>query len=169
MPDLPTTKDALMARIRDRWDALQGVVAPLTPEQLERPLGDGWSTKVHLAHMATWERSLLGLLRKQHRGDAMNVPRDLWDGHDTDAINAQVAVAAAGRPLGDVLAESAAVHAEVIAQLESMSQDDLGRPYSDYQPGDAAHNPNPVAGWVHGNTWDHYNEHIEWIASGLRG
>ena len=57
---------------------------------------------------------------------------------------------------------------ELVMLLNSMTQADLEMPYSHYQPDDLPYNGNPVGGWVHGNTWDHYNEHIGWLEAGLK-
>lgn len=179
MSDTPTGKTGLLARIDERWAVLQSLLGRLSPAQMEQALGDGWSAKVHVAHLAAWERSAIALLRKQHRGEAMGLPRETWDAHDRgdesnwpttgERVNAALAAAAETQPLEQVLAESASTHAELLATLASMSQEDLVRPYSHYQPDDPPFNPAPVVGWVHGNTWEHYNEHIEWLESGLRG
>jgi hypothetical protein len=99
----------------------------------------------------------------------MGLPAVLWDGHDTDAINEHIATAASTMDLAEVRKQALATHVELVEQLESMTQEDLGRPYSDFQPGSAPYEANPVAGWVHGNTWDHYDEHIGWLTEGLRG
>lgn len=167
MADEPTTKPDLMALIDERWEALQGVLQNVDNEAMDRAMEDGWSPKMHLAHITVWERSLLGLLRKQDRAEAMGIPRLLWDGHDTDAINGHVADAAKAMDLREVHKQSLATHVELIAQLESMSQADLEKPYSHYQPREGEYNAAPVGGWVHGNTWDHYNEHIGWLTEGL--
>lgn len=169
MSDEPTSKPELIARINERWDALQALVAKLDAAGMERPLGDGWSAKVHLAHVAAWERSLMGILRKGNRAEAMGLPQEVWDAHDLEATNGVLATSADHRPLDTVLAESAAIHATLMALLESLTQEDLEKPYSHYQPADLPFNPNPVVGWVHGNTWDHYNEHIGWLEAGIRG
>ena len=167
MADEPITKRDLIARIDERWDELQRLVAGLNSEQLDAPLGDGWSAKVHLAHLAAWETSALALLKGDHRGDAMGIPRETWEGHDTDAINAVIAERADLLPATEIFSESQAVHAEILAHLKGMSQEDLEKPYSHYQPHDPPQNPAPVVGWVHGNTWDHYTEHIGWLEKGI--
>ena len=168
MADAPTTKPELLALIRVRWDALQKLLGQMDEAAMERPLGDGWSAKVHVAHLATWEKSLLGLLRKEDRARAMGIPAELWEGHDTDAINTFLAAEAEPRTVDLVLSEAAATHTEVMALLDSMTQEQLEQPYSHYQPFDPKPNSSPVAGWVHGDTWDHYNEHIGWLEQGLR-
>jgi len=165
----PTTKPELMALIRERWDVLQGILEGLDNEGMERAISGDWSPKMHLAHVTAWERSLLALLRKQDRGEAMGIPAALWEGHDTDAINSFVAAAAAVTDVREVRRQAMATHGELMGQLEAMTQEDLARPYSEYQPGVGEYNSRPVGGWVHGNTWDHYDEHIGWLNEGLRG
>ena len=167
MTEPPRTKPELLGLIDERWKVLQDLLHDLNGRQLEQPLGDGWSTKVHLAHLALWERSLMGLLRKEDRGVAMGIPSELWAGHDTDAINNFVAERSKAQPLDEVIGNSTQTHHELMTLLKSLSQEDLELPYSHYQPDDLPHNPNPVGGWVHGNTWDHYNEHIGWLEAGL--
>lgn len=168
MSEPPTQKPELMSLIDERWAALQELLGRLSEAEMERPLGDGWSAKQHVFHVAVWEKSLLGLLRKEDRGRAMGVPADLWAAHDLEGLNKFIAEDAAPRSVSSVLAEAEETHAQVLALLESMTQEQLGLPYSDYQPFDAEPNAKPVAGWVHGDTWDHYNEHIGWLEEGLR-
>lgn len=168
MADVPTTKPELLALIRVRWDAFQELLGQLSEADMDRPLGDGWSAKQHAAHVTAWEKSLHGLLRKQDRGAAMGLPPELWAGHDLEAINGFLAVEAAPKTVHAVLREASETHDELMALLESMKQEQLEQPYSDYQPFDPKPNANPVGGWVHGNTWDHYNEHIGWLEQGLR-
>ena len=156
-----------MALVTGRWDELQALFHELTPGEMERPLGDGWSAKVHLGHLAAWERSLMALLRGEDREAAMGLPADLASGHDTDDVNQLVARRTAALALSDVLRDSAHVHVELVALLESLSESDFLRPYSDYQPQVLPVEPRPVFAWVNGNTWAHYEEHIAWLRAGL--
>ena len=52
--------------------------------------------------------------------------------------------------------------ARLVAVLGGLSDDDLQKPYSHYQPTDPDER-RPVVGWVAGNTYEHYAEHIDWI------
>ncbi len=165
----PRNKADLMERIGVSWDELMRLIGTLTLEELEQPLGDGWSAKVHLGHISVWEASLLALLRGESRQAAMGAPVDAWEQHDTDAINASVAERAKRWPLDNVLKRAAEIHGEVVAQLDGMTDDDLGLPYSHYQPNDPPPNNRPVYGWVNGNTWLHYEDHIGWLRAGLKG
>ncbi len=161
------TRAEVMARIQARWDELHAFVGGLSEAQLDQPLKDGWSTKVHLAHIASWERSLMGLLRGEHRADAMGIPRDTWEAHDTDAINAFLAAKALSESAVDVLSASSATHTELLMLLAGLADEDLERPYSYFQPDDRPYNGRPVVGWIHGNTDEHYEEHIGWLQQGL--
>ena len=167
MSDPPRTRTELLALIRERWEVLQSLLSKLTDADLEQPLGDGWSAKSHIAHLDAWEISLTSLLRKQDRGAAMGLPPGMWERHDLEEINAFLAKRAEGQSLQDVRASAAATHADVMQLLDSLTEEDLEKPYSHYQPFDPEPNPAPVAGWVHGDTWDHYNEHIGWLEAGL--
>jgi hypothetical protein len=50
----------------------------------------------------------------------------------------------------------------VESALGKLSDADLQKPYSHYQPADPDEK-RPVVGWVAGNTYEHYAEHIDWI------
>ena len=168
MSDLPEdfSIPELLRRIESRWQKLQDLLAALTPAEWERPLGDGWPAKVHVAHLADWERSLLGILEKRSRAEAMNIPADLWEAHDTDAINQFMAERAMLMPTEACREDLERSHARVVARLGSMTEAELLLPYAHYQP-DAADLSNPVVGWIVGNTFGHYDEHIEWLEQGL--
>lgn len=159
----------VLHRIGERWHELGSILASLQPGDWERPLGDGWPVKVHVAHLADWEESLLALLRGESRAAAMGIPEEAWERHDTDAVNEILAVRALGTPPVRCRERLEASHAQVVAALEGMTDAQLQLPYSHYQPADGAHNPRPVVGWVIGNTYEHFDEHIGWLKAGLSG
>jgi DinB superfamily len=53
-------------------------------------------------------------------------------------------------------------HARLLAALGKLSDADLQKPYSHFQPADPDEK-RPVVGWVAGDTYEHYAEHIDWI------
>ena len=92
--------DAARARLRD-------LTAQLTPEHLDHPIGDGWTVKSALAHLAWWDRYAVALL-------------DWWtaEGFRESAINADHINRAAA---DDWLAlDPAHVLREVVAAAEAM-------------------------------------------------
>lgn len=168
MDDAPAaprpTKAELMARIDRSWARLAEIADREGDARLTAPGGaDGWSVKDHLAHVATWERSLLALLAGHSRAAAVGVDEATNDAADTDRRNALIYERNRDRPLSDVLAFFRQSHADVLAALAPLSDDDLFQPYSHYQPEDLPANPNPVIGWIAGNTFGHYDEHLGWI------
>jgi hypothetical protein len=160
----PHAKAAIMERINTRWDELQGLLATLTAAQWDEALGDGWSAKAHLAHLDAWERSLLALLDGSSRNQAMGIEDSLWQQEEAlDKVNRVIAERAQARALEDVVDDSNSTHREIVGVLARMTDEDFVRPYSYYQPHDKEPNENPVVGWVNGDTWEHYEEHIGWL------
>jgi hypothetical protein len=127
---------------------------------LRAPGPDGWAIKDHLVHLAAWEHSLLALVKGTDRQAAMGVSPGA--GADTDQINDAVFKAHRQESIVAVRRFSADSHASLMAALGELSDADLVRPYSFYQPG-TPDEKRPVVGWVAGNTYDHYAEHLEWI------
>ena len=146
---------------------LDDVVAPLSDAEHERPLGGGWSVKLHLAHIADWEAGILALLRHESRLDAMGLTQAMWDGGDTDAMNADMAARAKQTPLDEVLFRYGFVHQELVGEIADMADSDLQLPYSSFHAGANAGNPAPILNWIAGNTFEHYPEHAQWIREGL--
>ncbi len=160
---LPRDKTELMERIHGSRAELERLVNRLDAEQATAPGSDGWSVKDHLAHVAMWEQSLLALLEGRSRSAAIGVDQGTYETTDTDGLNAILHERCKALSLADALSLFRRSHEQVLAVLASMSDEDLFRPYSHYQPGDPPHNADPVVGWVAGNTFDHYAEHIGWI------
>lgn len=160
------TRSEVFDRIASSCGVLESLLSKLTPQQWQQPLGDGWSPVVHLAHITAWEESLLALLNRQSRAKAMAVPDELWQAHDTDAINAHIARRASKQSEATVKARFQAVHQALLTRLSQLDDEDLALPYAHYQP-DAPDVTAPILGWVLGNTSDHYDAHAGWLRSGL--
>ena len=157
------SKAELLARINDSRAALELLVNRLDEDRAVAPGADGWSVKDHLAHVAVWERSLLALLEGRPRHEGMGLDRATYEDGDSDAINAALYARHHDRPLSEVLADFRATHERLLSVLSGMSDEDLYRPYSHYQPGESPQNDDPVIGWIAGNTFGHYDEHAGWI------
>ncbi len=89
-------------------------------------------------------------------------------GHDvdeTDAINAAVWSLHREKTPEQALAYFRQTHALLMKLLNTLSDEDLKRPYNDYQPNDPRDpkDDRPALDWVAGNTYEHYAEHIAWI------
>lgn len=165
----PRTTKALIGRIQTARDELEGQIAPLSEAELTRPGPEGWSVKDHLAHLALWRRSLIALLEGTDRAAAVGLAeRDGDEDHDIDAINARLYANERDRPLAEVLADFRATHRQALDLVARLSDEDLTRPYSHYQPQAQPRNEQPVVGWIAGNTYEHDAEHAEWIKAVLK-
>ena len=67
-------------------------------------------------------------------------------------------------PLASVLAELRAAHEDALVAIASLSDEDLVRPYDDFQPQDNRPDGHtPILWRIAGNTFGHYAEHRETI------
>jgi hypothetical protein len=66
-------------------------------------------------------------------------------------------------PLEQVMQTLCDVHERMLKKLETLSEEDLQRPYSHYQP--QSSEPRPIIDYVAVGTIDHYAEHMPWIAA----
>jgi hypothetical protein len=160
-----STKSDLLHRLAESWLGLDAKISALSEAQLTRVGPDGWSTKDHLAHISAWEGSLIALLEGRDRRAAIGLVGAEAEstGDDVDAINALIQRRSQDRSLADVLAAFRETHRQCVSAIARLSDEDLARPYSHFQPNDPA-NSHPVIGWIAGNTYEHYDEHAGWIA-----
>jgi uncharacterized protein (TIGR03083 family) len=153
--------DALRQQIRESRAKLEAAVAALSPTQLAAPGPDGWSPKDHLAHVAAWEESLIATLEGHDRRPALGLaPSVPWD---IDAINADIFRRYQDRPPAEVLASFRETHARTLAALDRLTDADLLRPWSHYQPSVPMPEVRPILDWIKGDTWEHYEEHATTI------
>ena len=80
--------NSVTAPIEKSWSELDALVGQLGDEGLMLTGADGWAVKDHLAHIAAWEASLIGLFEGTDRAAAMGIAASDDDG--TDAINAAI-------------------------------------------------------------------------------
>jgi hypothetical protein len=155
------TRVELMERVEAAWAELDRALVDLDAHQLSAvPSGGDWSIADHLAHLAVWTQSAIALLSGESRPEAMDVDPALWDAENTDAINAAIEERWSGRPPADVLAALRTAQASLREVISAMDDEDLGRPYSHFQPDTVPYESNPVVGWITGNTFEHVEEHL---------
>ncbi len=159
--------NSVVAPIEKGWAELDGLIYALGPHGLTITGPDGWAVKDHLVHIAAWERSLLALLDGTDRRTAMGVPEGP---EETDALNAAVWSLHRTKTSEEAVRYYRDAHHALMLVLGSMTDADLQLSYNHYQPNDprSADDDRPVIGWVAGNTYDHYAEHIGWIDQLIR-
>jgi uncharacterized damage-inducible protein DinB len=159
------SKAGLLRHIAESRARLDDIVSPLSEPELTEPGDEGWSVKDHLAHLAAWEESLLALLEGRDRDAALGLPPATLEAgnRDVDWVNARIFEQNQEKPLDQVLEEYRASHARVLAAIGRLSDADLLRPYSSFQPG--SEDERPVINWINGDTWEHDDEHLGWITA----
>lgn len=159
-----TEKDKLNDRIESSYNELMDLIKSLGPDGLRITGADGWAVKDHVIHLGAWELSLIGLLEGSDRPTTMGVP---GVERETEVLNRAVWALHRDKTPDEAVAFFTRTHALLMSTLDKLSYEDLQLPYSHYQP-DSKGVPGtdrPVMGWVTGNTYDHYEQHIPWITS----
>ena len=113
--------------------------------------------------VAVWEGGMVALLNQQTRQEAMGVDEETWRTHDDDKINAVIQQKHKDMPLDEVLKTFRDTHQRLVAKIQSLSDEDLERPYSYYQS--HSKRETPVWHFIVGNTYMHYQAHKPWIAA----
>jgi Protein of unknown function (DUF1706) len=110
--------------------------------------------------VAAWEHSLLALIEGRDRFAGMGLHVAVVE--NTDAVNDAVWKLHRDETPEQVLKYFRESHTKLMAALGNLTPADLENPYSHFQPSDPDEK-RPVIGWVAGNTYEHYAEHIGWI------
>lgn len=121
------TKARLIEQMRAGRAAFEAALAGASEETLlRRPTPDAWSLKDVLAHVTSWDRHLIAWLDADDRGERPDLPQPsgLTD-EEVDRFNAASLASFRDRPLADVLAESRASFADLLARAESLPEDAL--------------------------------------------
>ncbi|MDQ3930784.1 MAG: ClbS/DfsB family four-helix bundle protein, partial [Chloroflexota bacterium] len=157
------TKADLINAIDESWAKLNEALDRLTPEQMtEIRDPEGWAVKDHLVHIAAWERSVVVFLQGRPRHEGLGVDEQIYDRGDDDEINAAIQEQRRDVSLSDALSELREVHAQMLRLLEPMTDDDMYKPNSDFQPHSTGErDERPIAGMIYSNTANHFAEHQE--------
>jgi len=143
------------------WAALQDVVSRLSDEELTRPGPEVWSVKDHLAHIAEWERACTAVLNHIPQYEGFGLSASEYTGLDIDALNAILFERHRSQSVGEVKAMANAAHAEILAALKDVTDEDLRRPVREY--GMTTRGDRLLLEKIAGDTYAHYAEHTGWI------
>lgn len=162
------TKAEVLSRVDSGWNDLQNYLASLSFEQVLNPTdAAGWTAKDHLTHLAAWEDSVWALLEGKPRAEYMGLTPELWATEDYDAINAVLREKYKDMDIGALREWFFGVHERLVEKVRSLSEAELMRPYNTYQPGSKW--DLPAIHWVIIDTYEHYEEHQQWIANIVSG
>jgi uncharacterized protein (TIGR03083 family) len=163
--ELPKNKAELLARIQRSSAELEALLAQLSEQQLTTPGGlDGWSVKDHIGHLTPWQQGMNALLRRQPRHEGMGLTQEQYLSAGIETLNALLQRRSSAQPLDEVLATFRQSRDELLQLIERLPEEDLFKPYHYFQPDEPGERSDrPILAWVAGNTYEHYDEHREWI------
>ncbi len=157
------SRNELVERIHQSYNALEEVLASLSPEQLAAPDPSGWAVKDHLIHLSAWENGITALLNRQDRYAAMQVPEAGSRKMGFDEINDLIYQRNAHLSAKEALEAFRSAHRQMIQTLNGLSDEDLYKPYAAYLTDGSTEPGQPVMNWIAGNTFGHYDEHLRYI------
>lgn len=160
-----TTKQELLAALDAEWLAFNTALDDLSDQQLsEYSDAQGWTGKDHIAHLAAWERSAAYYLEGKPRHQALEVDEALYLTGDFEAMNTAMQKHSAIKTLAEVRADLLDAHDQLLQALRPVTDADLHRPYSYFQPNEPGEETGRTAlDVVVDNSLDHYREHLPWI------
>ena len=157
------SKTELMDRMAASYEALEQTLAALDGLQMNHSGPEGWAIKDHLFHLAAWERGIAWLLGGRSRYEGMGVTSEEWQAHTMDEVNDLVHQRSRERDATQALAALREAHQAMLDALASMSDSDLQRPYSDFDPAATRYADRPIIGWIIGDSYEHFEEHLTYI------
>ena len=163
MTDLtPIEKTALLAAMQQGWDETNAFLDTLTETQASQPTdAGGWAVKDHVIHLAAWEGSMNGVLQRQPRHEAIGVSEQVWMSGGIDGINDVLFQRDRHLSWAEVRRQFAAQHQELVGRISLLSEVDLQRPYSYYQP--SLTHAHPMSARLAIASCEHYAEHMPWM------
>jgi hypothetical protein len=160
-----TTKQHLLDSLAKANPQLETFLDSLSPHQWSHPRdAAGWAVKDHVAHLAVWQDGITALLRYQPRWPAMGLSSEFVDSNAIDTINDVIFQQHRDKSPHEVQTMFDESQTRFLAVLSELSDDDLHRTYSHYQPFDTNTDSGaPILNWVVGNTSEHVMEHLPWM------
>ena len=145
----------MLALVETEWHRFDRAVAAIAPGEVAavKVVGE-WTAKDLVAHVAAWERRLLGWLEAAHRGEPPTSRDPLITPDEVDAWNARVYAQHKDRPLAEVSAEAQSTHRELVQALGAIPGDPADPWWALWPP--------ELSPWVlvAVNTYEHYPEHL---------
>lgn len=161
------TKIQLLERIQTGWEELMAVLVGLDDAAKERadPV-TGWTIGDHLFHLAAWEQGIAYVLTGRSRTEGMGITAEQWRDLAMDQINDLVHERGRGRSAAEAMATLRMAHEAMLEALAGLDDADLQRGYSTFDP-QSKDNGRPIIGWIIGDTYDHFEEHLGYIRAML--
>ena len=125
----PFTKSQILSASQEEHQALEKLLATLTPDQMTQAgmLGE-WSVKDTLAHLYAWHQMVLGWVAASQNGQTPSIPALGFKWSQLPALNQQIYEQHRHRPLPEVLEMFYASYQQVESLIESLTDEELFTP-----------------------------------------
>jgi hypothetical protein len=129
--------------IRGRVDAAWAAFRAAVPDDLDRPTSSGWTTKEMLAHVAFWDEAVVPVVVTMFRGDPMPAGWSFGSGDlglagndwpPAEVHNAREAAWARARPAAEVLERCDRAHAQLVALLLTVTDEEVAEHEHYFRP-----------------------------------
>jgi hypothetical protein len=122
----PTTKTALLKAIEEERNALEQLLAELSPEQMVQPgiVGE-WSVKDVLAHLLEWQQMVLRWHSAGLKGKVPVTPSEEFNWTQLPQLNQQIYEKYHDRPLNEVQKEFNASFKKTLKTIQGLSDEEL--------------------------------------------
>ncbi len=150
----PQTVTELLDLIARERGALEQAVANMGDDALAAT-SEGWSAKDHLAHVAAWERRLIGEIQGDRTAERFGLDEESFGATNTDDFNAMLYARHRDHPTAMVRAEFRASGEALRTAFAGLSDADLMRPVRPDDPG-----VETLVDLISWDTYKHYPEHV---------
>ena len=155
-------KTSILNKMSISYAALEEILTSLDKTQyFTEGVIPGWSIKDILAHITSWHHRLLMWLDAAVRNEEPTIsgPDNV---EEMDALNAQFYQENKSLPLDEVLSDFRTTHQHIMDIVQAMPEEDLISPHRfAWSKGE------PLWQVIAGDTYEHYQEHIEQIQEWL--
>ena len=152
--DGPQTVAELLDLIARERGALERAVDGIGDDAFAATFG-GWSAKDHLAHVAAWERRLVGEVQGDRAAERFGLDEATFSATDTDRFNEMLHERFRDDPPATVRAEFQASGEALRSALSGLSDVDLRRPVRPADP-----DVDTLVELIAWDSYRHYPEHV---------
>lgn len=122
----PTTKKELIKSAQQEREALEELLATLTPAQLTQPNRIGeWAVKDVLAHLIEWEAMVMQWYETGKKGKTPAVPSAEYNWGQLPALNHAIFVKHRDRSLTEIQKNFKASYKKILKTIESIPEKEL--------------------------------------------
>jgi len=162
------TKSELIRLIDDAWAGFDSYLASLTDQQMTDLYDhEGWNVRDHITHLAAWEKTVVLLIQGKPRFQFLGADAAHIAMKPIDELNAALREHWKNLPLTSAIELYRGGHKELIASLQTLTDEDLSRPASQFFP-QMSDDTRRVVDVIQDNANGHIAEHLPWIKAIVR-